>query len=609
MSLLGNILLSDLSESMPLRPLIASCFIPVVLACAAQPQPPSAAPVAKLAQTADAAASVPRERPAEETDTAPPTLEESAYRRLPDDSVYPLLAAEFALRKRDYPTAMDLYMEQAAKLRDPAVSAHATHLAQYLQREDAAREAVTLWVELEPDNPEPHNTLATLLVREGRLLEAVDHLAMVARDDESNARFPILMNGFDDLDREEQQAMVKALEALLPDLADSISLLMTRALVADEMGDQERALTRLGDVFALEPFQHQALLLEARMLQERGDDQPFARIEQALEDDAGRDRLRLQYARLLAREDMDAAREQFEILSAGNPEDGDLLFSLALINEELDDAEAARGYLRQLLKLRQRTSEAYFVLGRIAESEGDTAQAIEHYMQVGDGKDLLPASMRIGVLLLAQDQQARFSGYFATLRQSYPSRSEQLYTLQANLLNEARRDDASLALLNEAISSFPDSTSLRYSRSVAHERRDNIDAAVADLRSIIEREPENATALNALGYTLANRTDELDEAHRLISKALALEPNEPAILDSMGWVLYRQGEYDAAIDYLTRAYAAFPDPEVAAHLGEVMWMNDDPEGARNIWRGALLKDPEHPVLRETLQRLGVGDLP
>ncbi|MFN2328634.1 MAG: tetratricopeptide repeat protein [Chromatocurvus sp.] len=595
---------------MTLRPLIAICFIPAVLACVAQPESTSQAAAASLAETTEATAvAAPKKRPAEQAGGEAPTLDESTYRRLPDDSVYPLLAAEFALRKRDYATAMTLYMDQAAKLRDPAVSAHATHLAQYLQREDAAREAVTLWVELEPDNPEPHNTLATLLVREGRLLEAVSHLAMVARDDESNARFPILMNGFGNLNPEEQQAMVDALDALLPDLADSISLLMTRALLADEMGDRERALARLGDVFALEPFQHQALLLEARMLRDQGSETPFARIEQALEEDDERDDLRLQYARLLARDDMDAARGQFEILSAGNPDDGDLLFSLALINEELEDPLAAKAYLQKLLKLRQRTSEAYFVLGRIAENENDTAQAIEHYMQVGDGKDLLAASMRIGTLLLEQDQQARFSGYFATLRQSYPARGEQFYALQGNLLNEAGREDASLALLNEAISAFPDSTSLRYSRSVVHERRDNIDAAVADLRSILKREPTNATALNALGYTLANRTDNLDEAHRLISEALKLEPNEPAILDSMGWVLYRQGEYDAAIDYLTRAYAAFPDPEVAAHLGEVMWKNDNPEGARNIWRGALLQDPDHPVLRETLQRLGVDDLP
>lgn len=595
---------------MTLRPLIASCCLPVLLACAVQPEAPPAAALASMTPASEATtAPAPATPPQAQDDATPPTLDAENFRRLPDDSVYPLLAAEFALRKRDYPTAMALYMQQAALLRDSAVSAHATHLAQYLQQEDAAREAAALWVELEPDNAEPHDTLATLLVREGQLLEAVPHLAVVARDDESNARFPILLNGFADLGEEAQVALADALDGLLPELAESISLLMTRALLADEMNDRPRARARLDAVFALQPFQYQALLLEARMRQDDGDEAPFARIQQALDADPADDRLRLQYARLLARDDMDAARQQFELLSASNPNDGDLLFSLALINEELENAEAAKAYLQQLLTLPQRSSEAYFVLGRIAENEDDTAQAIEHYMQVGDGKDLLPATLRIGALLLANDQQARFSGYFATLRQSYPGRNEQLYALQASLLNEALRDDASLALLNEAILAFPDSTSLRYSRSVVHERRDDVDAAVADLRSILSREPTNPTALNALGYTLANRTDNIDEAHRLISEALALQPNEPAILDSMGWVLYKQGKYDAAIDYLTRAYASFPDAEVAAHLGEVMWKSDNPEGARNIWRGALLEDPDHPVLRETLQRLGVDDLP
>ncbi len=130
----------------------------------------------------------------------------------------------------------------------------------------------------------------------------------------------------------------------------------------------------------------------------------------------------------------------------------------------------------------------------------------------------------------------------------------------------------------------------------------------ADLRAILARDPNNATALNALGYTLADQTDRLDEAHSLISRALELDPAEPAILDSMGWVLFRKGEIDQSIDYLTRAYAAFPDPEVAAHLGEVLWMNGDTEKARQIWQGALLKAPNHSVLQETLLRLGVTDL-
>ncbi len=593
-----------------------ACASPMLLACVAQP-PETVARASDADAVPDraAAATASDDAPAADNeirsgaDEPPPKLAAGVKRRLPEDSVFPLLAAEFALRNRDYTTAMQLYMEQADKLRDPAVSAHATHLAQYLQREEEARQAASLWVELEPDNPEPHNTLATLLVREGRLVQAVPHLAAVARDDESNARFPILLNGFDELSEDDRRRLAGALEDLLPELDNSISLLMTRALIAQEMGEREDALAKLGDVFELEPFQQQALLLEARMLQEQDSEAPFARIEQALDEDPDRDNLRLQYARLLAGDDMPAAREQFEILSAGNPDDADLLFSLALINEELDDRMAAKAYLEQMLDLQQRTGEAYFVLGRIAESEGETAQAIEHYMQVGDGQNLMPATLRIGKLLLEEDRQARFSGYFSTLRQSYPGRSEQLYSLQANLLNETSLNEASLALLNEAIAAFPNSTSLRYARSVVHERRDNVDGAVADLRNIISREPDNATALNALGYTLANRTDRLEEARELIRQALALEPNEPAILDSMGWVLYQLGDYDASLDYLTRAYAGFPDPEVAAHLGEVLWQSDNPEGARKVWRGALLKDPDHPVLQDTLRRLGVDDLP
>lgn len=130
----------------------------------------------------------------------------------------------------------------------------------------------------------------------------------------------------------------------------------------------------------------------------------------------------------------------------------------------------------------------------------------------------------------------------------------------------------------------------------------------ADLRAILSRDPNNATALNALGYTLADQTDRVDEAYALISRALALDPEEPAILDSMGWVLFRKGEMEKSISYLTQAYAAFPDAEVAAHLGEVLWANGDTDKARQIWQGALFKAPNHPVLRATLERLGVTDL-
>jgi tetratricopeptide (TPR) repeat protein len=303
--------------------------------------------------------------------------------------------------------------------------------------------------------------------------------------------------------------------------------------------------------------------------------------------------------------DIAAAREQFEILAANAPNNADLLFSLAVLNRELEDNEAAKGYLRQVIELGDRSDEAYFFLGQISRSEGSNDEAINLFQQVGDGQDLIKATVNIAQLQIAAGREQELADYMDRLRQSYPPRREQLFAVEANIYSETNRDERGLALLGRAIDEFPESDNLYYARSVFHERRGDIAAAESDLRTIIDREPNNATALNALGYTLANRTDRLDEARQLIEKALVLSPNEPSILDSMGWVLYRQGELEAAQVYLTRAYANFPDAEVAAHLGEVMWANGDSSGAMQVWASALRKDPQHQVLNETLERLGI----
>ncbi len=527
-------------------------------------------------------------------------------RPLPDDSVYPLLLAEFALRRRDFDTAMKIYLEQAEILRDPAVSAHATHLAQFLQRERDAFRAVRTWAEIDPENVEANNTLATLLARQGRTREALPHLSFVARSGEA-AKFPVLLNRFKTLPPQQQAALDRDVQALIDDdLGDNVSLLLTHALMAEEASKPDLAMERLGPVFAHEPYQQQALILEAKLLLGKGAEDPLGHIEEALEVDPSRSALRLQYARLLASKDMDAARKQFEILSAEAPNNTDLLFSLAMINHELKDDTAAKAYLRQVIAQGQRKDEAYFFLGQLEMREGNNKAAISLFQQVGDGEDLMRATLNIARLQLAAGNDAELAAYMNRLRESYPPRREQLYALEANLYSEAQRDNAGLALLARAIDEFPESDNLRYARSVLFERRGDIAAAETDLRTIIDRDPDNSTALNALGYTLANRTERLDEARYLIEKALGLAPNEPAILDSMGWVLYRQGEYQEALQYLTRAYASFPDPEVAAHLGEVLWASGNTADAMKVWRGALRKDPQHAVLTETLDRLGIS---
>jgi Flp pilus assembly protein TadD len=529
-------------------------------------------------------------------------------RAFPDDSLYPLLVAEFALRRRAYDVALEQYLTQAPLLRDPGVSAHTTHLAQFMSREAEALEAVQLWVELEPDNVEANNTLAILLIRKGRTVEALPHMAQLAKQGEQ-PNYPALLSRFGELSSPARAELVQGINALAIEFPDDIQLLLTQAMIQAEFKQYEQALDKLQQVFQLEPDQPQAVLLEARILLNQKVPHPYARVERILATNPNDTQLRLQYARLLTGHDMPAARKQFEILSAQSPRDGDLLLSLALINRETGDDLAAKAYLRQLLALGQRTDEAYYYLGRIAEDAGDPEAALYQYKQVEDGRELLIATSRIGTILIDSGQLEQCQAWFQQLRQRQPQQlREQLYGMEADLLARAAELNIAMTLLNQALVELPESTTLRYARSMLAEQQGNLDLMESDLRHIIAREPDNATALNALGYTLANRTERYGEAHELISRALALQPDEPAILDSMGWVLYRTNRLEEAAEYLTRAYASFPDPEVAAHLGEVLWVSGDTKGAINIWQGALRKNPDNPVLQETLQRLGVTGL-
>ena len=532
------------------------------------------------------------------------TAVEIPERAFPEDSVYPLLLAEFALRRREYNVALREYTALAPALRDPGISAHTTHLSQYLQRDQEALAAAQLWVELAPEDIESNSTLAALLVREGSTVEALPLLARVERAGKS-PRFPALLNGFQHLDEQQRAELVKGINDLAQEFPQNTELMLTLALLHTELQQYQLALDKLDQLFELEPAQPTALILEAEILVNQKAKKPFARIQRALKDDPENQPLRLKYARVLTAVDIEAAREQFEILSAQSPRDGDLLFSLALINREMDDPLAAKAYLRQVLALQQRVDEANYYLGRIAEDRGDTPEAIAFYKEVGNSREFLPANSRMGQLLLEQGQTAEVQAVFAEQRQNFPELSEQLYGLEADLLVQSGLPEAAIQALNQGLAARPDSTALLYTRAMLYEQVDQLPAMERDLRAIIAADPNNTTALNALGYTLANRTQRYDEALQLISRALELQPNEPAILDSMGWVLYRTGNYGEAIEYLTRAYADFPDGEVAAHLGEVLWAAGKTDAAMTIWQGAVLRDPGHAVLLSTLERLGV----
>jgi tetratricopeptide (TPR) repeat protein len=562
-------------------------------ACAATPNPAT-----DSRMSAQTGASLPAAAVAEKTVVA--------ERPFPDESVYPLLVAEFALRRNNYQLALDNYREQAPQLRDAGVSAHTTRLAQFMRDDNAALEASQLWVELEPTQLEARLTLANLLARQGRGPEALPHMLALERAG-GTANFSALAHGFKELPPDQQEALFSGVIELRKEFPESTQAMICQALLLEDMGQTQAALNELEDVFDIDPSQLQAIVLEVKLRQDlKQTDGLYDRITAQLEAEPGNNRLRMQYARLLTRTDLPEARQQFQILLDQSPRDPDLLFSMALIQREMDDLEAARDKLEKLVSLDERTSEAHFYLGKIAEQQRRFRDAVLHYMLVSPGRDFVTATRRIAALLLTAGRMEEAAQYFDQLRQKYPPAAEQLYAIEANSLMEASFYDASLSVLDEALEITPEDTNLQYMRSVVHEKKGNLNAVEADLRGILMREPDNATALNALGYVLANRTDRYTEAELLITRALELQPDEPAILDSMGWVKYRLGEYDEAVAYLQRAYVAFPDPEVAAHLGEVLWMRGDTAAALEVWRVALENSPDHEVVVEAMHRLGAN---
>ncbi|MGB1922205.1 MAG: tetratricopeptide repeat protein, partial [Alcanivorax sp.] len=256
-----------------------------------------------------------------------------------------------------------------------------------------------------------------------------------------------------------------------------------------------------------------------------------------------------------------------------------------------------------LLAQNYRPDDMHLYLGQAAEQAQDLDRAVDHYLKV-QGAQAVRANVQAARLLYQQGNSDQASALMASLARQHPELSTSLTITEAEMRNDRGDPQGALILLDQAVEAEPDNTELLYSRAMIAEKTGDLAKLERDLRRVLSISPDDASALNALGYTLANRTQRLDEAYDYISRALALRPNDPAILDSMGWVLYKRGELEAARDYLRRAYEKFPDPEVAAHYGEVLWVLGAQNQARQVWRDTLQSNPDAPHIREVMEKFG-----
>ncbi|MHA7926995.1 MAG: tetratricopeptide repeat protein [Marinobacter sp.] len=532
------------------------------------------------------------------------------YADFEPETLYLLLSAEIAAQRGRYDITLVNYLKAAKQSRDQVVIERAMRIAQSLNGDNAQKQLAELWLEIDPDNLQAHRISAIQAVKGNDLQTAIQHMERIM-DQGGDADFDSLAAMAGNLPPEQQQELLALYNEMSNRHPNTPELEYSIALLLKVTGQPQQALDRLEPLLEENSNFQPAIILKGDLLYQTG--QKDSALDYLLTNTrrfpANRQMGTL-YGRMLINEgELQAAQDEFNRLVKRYPDTPGLRLSHALVALENGQTDLAREELTQLAEQGHHTSEANYYLGRIEDQAGNTEQAIGYYQSVEQGNYYFPALARASSLLAENGQLEDAIDRIRRLREANPRQAENFWLLEVNLLLDQEQRQEALSTATEALEEYPDNIEIRYARAMLYDGIGQPADAETDLKQIIDQEPENAVALNALGYILTTRTDRLREARGYIEKALRLDPDNPAILDSMGWVLFLEGQIEPALDYLSRAWAAFPDPEVAAHYGEALWMNGAEEQARIIWQEGLEQDSDHEVLRETINRLTNGGEP
>ena len=523
---------------------------------------------------------------------------------LNSDFVYKYLVAEIANQRGDPNLSSNLFLDLAKSSRDPRMAERAAKAAIYANNPKLAIQASNLWAELDPDSTDAQQASTQLLVATGKLSEAKPHLQKLLQKEDTRASAFLYLNGLfaRQPDKNAVLSLIQELAKPYPDLPEAH---FTIAHAAWTAGKSDLAIKELDAADKLRPGWEFSAQLHGQVLMEKSQVSALEFYRNYMSQYPDANDVRLSMARLLVNlKKFDEAKSEFVKLveaSKGNPE---ILVVVGLLSIQSNDYADAENYLQQALTADFKDpDQIYIYLGQIAEKQKHDDQALSWYNKVQPGERFLEAKLNIANLM-ARTQNV--DAAIAMLDELQDLNNEQLVLVmqaQANLLGQAKRYQEAYDLLEKAVGNLPGSPELIYDYAMAAERIQKLDVTENELRKLIQLKPDYAQAYNALGYTLADRNVRLDEARKLIEKALALSPNDYFILDSMGWVQYRLGKLDKAVDFLRRAYTAQTDPEIAAHLGEVLWHQGKHDEAVELLDTALREYPENETLINTSKKL------
>ena len=534
---------------------------------------------------------------------------EIEYGSFTEDQLYEAIVSELSAQRGQVVEAGESYFDLAMSTRDLTIIQRAIQFASVNADTNALLQLGLLWAQLEPTNSQPQLLLSIQFLESGAFGQAISHMSRVL-DLGGNMDFAALSSRTGRLNPQDRSVLIENLRRLKGEFGNQTSIHLTLVQLLAQNGNFEEALTEielLKDDTDLTP---NMVMLESQILQSLENPERATRVMRTgvarFETDKS---LRLNYARLLIQnEEYEQAQEQFQILVKQDPQDWETLYSVALLDTQLENFDRAIAAYTKLIAVDQRADESQYNLGLIYQQQDNLGKSIENFRQVRIGtSNFLAAQQQATRLSIQSGRLDDAHDWLSQLSRGQPRLEVLFTTIESSLLIQEGHPDAAEKLLNTALNKFPNETDLLFARVLYYDSQSNPSGSERDLKQIIIMQPEDSRALNHLGYMLADQTTRHEEALELIERAIAISPGEPAIIDSLGWALYKVGRHEEALLQMRRAFAAFPDDEVASHLGEVLWALERFDEAMRVWQDALETEPESPLIAEAMKRLQVAE--
>ena len=572
--------------------LAAFAFFAVMASCTSLPEPEiMAQPESSLPKLVS--------EPASE---AEPNQEYGAFT---EEQLYRAIVGELEANSGDIAAAGDSYLDLALGTKDLGVILRAVQFASIANDTNALLQLGLVWASVDPTDPQPQLLLAIEYLEAGAFDRAIPRMARVLELGGS-IDFSALSSRTGQLNPQSRAQLIKALEPLFTQFPDDDSLALAQVQLLAQSGEYDAALTALDTARAQVTQTAGTVLLETQILQNMGRADDAARVMRAGVKVFDTDPiLRASLARLYISQDkFDDALEQYTILIAQDAENWEAVYAKALVHLEIEEYGEAESLFQRLIVSGERVDESRYYLATSFERQGQLERAIDNYRLVSIGtNNFLGAQQQATRLSIALGAVDAAHDWLQRVSRGQPRLEVLVINMEAQLLQQAGLPAKAKQLLDRSLNRYPGEVDLLFARVIYFDSIKDLASSEADLRSIIAIKPDDARALNHLGYMLADQTTRYEEALTLLESAIALNPGDPATTDSLAWAQYKLGRYEEALQNIRRAFAVFPDPEVASHMGEILWMMGRRDEALAVWRRALEDAPDDPLVTEAMQRL------